>query len=64
MTFMNKDIKDVLTVLFCITLRSQIAASPSKTPVVLLPSPVQVLVLLPTRTNPVSQLWLAMVLKA
>ncbi len=47
-----------------VSLRLQIAASPSKTPVVLLPSPVQVLVLLPTTTYPVSQLWLAMALKA
>ena len=40
-----------LTVMFCICSRSQNAASPSKIPVVLLPSPVQVLVLLPIRAT-------------
>ncbi len=51
-----------LMVMFCVSSHLQ-NASPSKTPVVLLSSPVQVLVLLPTRTNPALQLWLAMALK-
>ncbi len=41
---------------------SQFGASPSKALVMLLPSPLQVLELVPTRSNPV-QLWLAVTLK-
>ena len=36
-------------------LRSHVGATPLKAPVVLLPFPVHVLVLVPTRENPVSQ---------